>query len=122
MVKKNKLPLEKINMNNNDHDDINNTIMNSCMMNDFVQSCTALIELENEIKQCLESKLVKTTDKKTIKKIKDNLDNINKSRQDDKIVVTNPLLFDQIKKLNIDDIKHMNGDNIIKFPGLTIIN
>lgn len=69
----------------------------------------------------LETSLATTTNKTIRRKIQAGMDKLNKMNSDQKILVTNPSLFDTTQKTPIDEIKKMNAPNIIKLPGIIII-
>lgn len=102
---------KKYNSNPSFNDDIDN----------FIEKYSILTNLENTIKECVNIELKDTKDKTKKKVFKETLKKIDNNNKDIKVLIINPDLVNYIKKLDIDEIKNLSGDNIIKFPGLIII-
>jgi hypothetical protein len=90
------------------------------IVDDFIKSYSLIIETQALMRESIETNLKKTKDANDIKILKWALEKLDESDNNVKVLVTNPN-SDEYTKISIDEIKKLEGDNIIKMPGLIII-
>jgi hypothetical protein len=90
------------------------------IVNDFIKTYSLIIELQDQMRASIEKNLKIAKDENYIKILKRASEKLDESDNNVRVLVTNPN-SDEYTKRSIDELKKLEGDNIIKMPGLIII-